>query len=198
MGILAMMMPIPNTGGAPFFVAAAMMMGTGSMAAAAGWGLHLFTGIIVGAIFGTLVAGVSSLRPKTAARATGLGVAAGVAVWVVLFMPMMIMLMPALTGMTLLIGGSFVAHVVFGLVLGGATSLATPKANAGFKCEACGQTFETKQALMEHGKVHMPQAASPETQHVHQLFKCDACGMAFHSQAELAEHAKKMHPMPAR
>src|SRR5712692_7346533 len=130
MGVLALMMPIPGTGGAPFFVAAAMMMGMGSMVAAAGWGLHLFTGIIVGAIFGTIVAGVSALHPRTAVRATALGVAAGVAGWVVVFMPLMIMLMPALTGMPMLVGGSFVAHVVFGLVLGGATSRAIPKASA--------------------------------------------------------------------
>src|SRR5712692_2242135 len=95
MGLLALMMPIPNTGGAPFFVAAAMMMGAGGMANVAGWALHLFTGLVVGAIFGTAVAKVSRFHPRTAIRAAGLGAAAGVTVWAVFFMPMMVMLMPA-------------------------------------------------------------------------------------------------------
>ena len=193
MGLVALMMPIPGTGGAPFFVAAAMMMGAGSMATAAGWGLHLFIGIVVGAIFGTVVAKASPLR-KSAARATGLGAVAGIAVWLAFFMPVMAMLMPALTTMPTMVGGSLAAHLVFGLVLGGVTSLGLSKGD--FKCEACGKTFATKEDLKEHGKAHMSSAALPPS--AQEEFYCQACGKKFKTKEELAEHGREAHPMPAR
>jgi len=158
MGALALMMPIPNTGGAPFFVAAAMLMGMGSMAWAAGWGLHLATGLIVGGIFGFAVAKVSRFQLKTTTRALGLGALAGFGVWLIFFVPMMAMLMPALMSMTMLVGGSFVAHLVFGLVLGGVTSVAIPKSNPSttrFECPTCGAAFSTQKELMDHkAKAH--------------------------------------------
>ena len=77
MGAIAYMMPIPNTGGAPFFVAAAMLMGTGSIAWVAGWILHLVTGLIVGGIFGVVVVKFSKLQLKTTGRALVLGILAG-------------------------------------------------------------------------------------------------------------------------
>jgi hypothetical protein len=154
MGAIAYMMPIPNTGGAPFFVAAAMLMGTGNMAWVAGWILHLVTGLIVGGIFGVVVAKFSKLQLKTTGRALVLGILAGFVVWVVFFIPVMAMLMPALMSMGTLVGGSFVAHLIFGLVLGGVTSVATPKGGS-FKCPTCGATFSSKAELMEHSKKHM-------------------------------------------
>jgi uncharacterized C2H2 Zn-finger protein len=193
MGLVALMMPIPGTGGAPFFVAAAMMMGAGSMATAAGWVLHLFTGLVVGAIFGTVVAKASPLR-KSAARATGLGAVAGVAVWLAFFMPVMVMLMPALTAMPTMVGGSLAAHLVFGLVLGGVTSQGLSKGD--FTCEACGQTFATREDLKEHAKAHMSSAAVPPS--AEEEYYCKACGKKFKTKEELAEHAKEAHPMPAR
>jgi uncharacterized C2H2 Zn-finger protein len=194
MALIALMMPIPGTGGAPFFVAAAMMMGVGSMATVAGWSLHLVTGVMVGAIFGVAVARISALRPKTAARAVGLGAAAGVAVWVVFFMPMMAMLMPALTSTPAMVGGSLVAHAIFGLVLGGVTAVALPKGKA--ECSVCGKAFATREDLVRHEKIHMPPDASPAA--ALQPIKCQACGATFKAERELAEHAGEAHPMPAR
>ncbi len=187
MGAIAYMMPIPNTGGAPFFVAAAMLMGLGSIAFAAGWMLHLITGLIVGAIFGVIIAKVSSLQLKTTGRALGLGATAGVVVWVVFFMPLMATLMPVLLGMSTLVGGSFVAHLVFGLVLGGVASFAIPKGGS-FKCPTCGATFGTKEELTEHGKRHMSSTST-------QQYKCPACGATFATQQELTDHSAKAHPM---
>jgi len=119
MGAIAYMMPVPNTGGAPFFVAAAMMMGMGSAAWVGGWALHLFTGIVIGAVFGVAVARFQRFRLATPTRALGLGAIAGIATWVLLFMPMMAVLMPALLGMSFMVGGSFAAHLIFGVMLGG-------------------------------------------------------------------------------
>lgn len=187
MGAIAYMMPIPNTGGAPFFVAVAMLMGMGAMWYAAGWILHLITGILVGAIFGVIVVKVSSLRLKGVGRALGLGAAAGLVVWVVFFMPMMAMFMPALTGMGAMVGGSFAAHIIFGLILGGVASLAIPKGNS-FECPACGATFSSESELGDHGKTHM-------TSRPAQRLKCPACGASFTTEQELMEHKGKAHPM---
>ena len=119
MGAIAYTMPIPNTGGAPFFVAAAMIMGLGTLAWTAGWVMHLVMGLIVGAVFAAVIAKVGKLQPKTKGRTTSLGLVAGVVVWAVFFVPLMVTLMPALMSMTTLVAGSFVAHAIYGLVLGG-------------------------------------------------------------------------------
>jgi hypothetical protein len=154
MGAIAYMMPIPNTGGAPFFVAAAMLMGMGSMSWVAGWVLHLTTGLVVGGIFGFVVAKVSRLQFRTTGRAIGLGVLAGFVMWMVFFMPMMAMLMPTLMSMSMLVGGSLVAHLVFGLALGGVASVAIPKSGS-FRCPACGAPFTTQDELTDHkAKAH--------------------------------------------
>ena len=187
-GAIALMMPIPGTGGAPFFVAGAMLMGMGSMSSVAGWTLHLVTGLVIGAIFGVLLAKVSRLWPKTTGRALALGLVAGVAAFAVFFIPVMAMLMPALMGMPMMVAGGFVAHLTFGLVLGGVSSLAIPKTGSSYECPTCGATFETEMELNDHGKVHM--SSTPAQQ-----FKCPACGATFATQQELREHNAKAHPM---
>lgn len=118
MGGIASMMPIPGTGGAPFFVAAAMLMGLGSMAWTAGWLMHILTGLIVGAIFGIVVTKVSKLNARSVARGLGLGVLAGLILWIVFFLPMMAMLMPSLMSMGTMVAGSFAAHIIYGAFLG--------------------------------------------------------------------------------
>ena len=55
------------------------------------------------------------------------------------------------------------------------------------KCNMCGATFSTKEALMEHAKTHTMAGA----QH-----KCNACGATFKSQSELMEHAKTHQKKP--
>lgn len=187
---LASMMPV---NGNPFFVDAVMMMGiTGSMASAAGWTMNLVTGLIIGAIFGAIVVYVKQLRINTISKGLGLGALAGVVAWVVFFLPMAnslaaSMKMSLMSMGSTMIGGSFLGHLIFGLILGGVTALGVPK-GASFSCPACGASFSSKDELMQHGKVHM--SSTPK-----QEFKCPACGAAFSTQQELMEHGKKSHPM---
>ncbi len=182
LGAIAYMMPI---NGVPFFVAAAMLMGLGANATAGGWMLHLITGVIVGAIFGVVLAKVSKFQPRSKGRTAGLGLTAGIVVWVVFFIPLMASLMPALMSNGLLIGGSFVGHAIFGLVLGGVVGLAITRGT--YKCDTCGASFDSKEELMEHSEVHLKAQGQ---------FKCPTCGATFGSQAELMEHNRKAHPMP--
>ena len=189
MAAMASMMLVPTPmGGQLFFVAAAMQMGMGSMSTTAGWMLHLLTGVIVGAIFGVAVAKLSSLRLKNTNRSLALGAIAGIVVWIVFFMPLMGVMMPALMGMPTMVGGSFVAHIIYGLILGGIVSVAIPKGTSSFKCPTCGASFSSKDELVQHGKIHMSNTPKQE-------YKCPACGMTFASQQELMDHKAKAHPM---
>lgn len=188
---VASMMPI---NGNPFFVDAVMMMGiTGSMASAAGWIMNLVTGLIIGAIYGAVVVNVRQLRTNTRAKGLGLGAAAGVATWVIFFLPMANALASSM-GMSLMamgttmIGGSFLGHLIFGLIVGGVTSVAVPKRTSSFKCPTCGASFGSKEELMQHSNVHM--SSTPK-----QEFRCPACGATFASQQGLMDHNAKSHPM---
>jgi hypothetical protein len=121
MGGLAYMMPV---NGQPFFVAAAMLMGLGYASAAAGWMLHLITGLVVGAIFGVATAKVTRFHLTSITKGLGLGIGGGVLVWLVFFLPMMMAVMASMipaSQMPTIIIGSFAAHLVYGLVLGGIT-----------------------------------------------------------------------------
>ena len=188
---VASMMPV---NGNPFFVDAVMMMGiTGSMASAAGWIMNLIAGLVIGAVYGAIVTYVRQLRTNTMAKGLGLGAVAGVAVWIVFFLPMASALASSM-GMSLMamgatmIGGSLLGHLIFGLILGGVTARAVPKGASSFKCPACGASFSSKDELMQHGKVHMSSKPAQE-------FKCPACGMTFATQRELMDHKAKAHPM---
>jgi DNA-directed RNA polymerase subunit RPC12/RpoP len=188
MGGLATMMPV---NGQPFFVAAAMLMGVGSMAVVAGWMLHLITGVVVGAIFGLAVTKFRALRITNAKRGLAWGLGAGLLVWIVLFLPLMMgsgmasMLGPMLMTM---MAGSLAAHLVYGLVLGGIVGAVLPRAIpvtiSAYKCPTCGATFGSQKELMEHGKMHTTARATTE-------YKCPSCGANFSSQAELMQHADK-------
>jgi hypothetical protein len=118
-GGLAYMMPV---NGQPFFVAAAMLMGFGSASTAAGWMLHLITGLVVGSIFGVVTAKVTRFHLTGITKSVGLGIGGGVLVWLVFFLPMMMAVMASMipaSQMPTMIIGSFAAHLVYGLVLGG-------------------------------------------------------------------------------
>ncbi len=160
MGGLALMMLI---NGQPFFVVAAMLMGlSGTMATAAGWMLHIVTGLVIGSIFGVAITKVNAFRVTDIKRGLAWGLGAGVLVWVIFFLPMMMA-----SGMATMLGsmlmtmmlGSFAAHLVYGLILGGIVGAvlprAVPVAVQTYKCPTCGATFRSQSALMEHGKMHM-------------------------------------------
>jgi uncharacterized protein DUF6789/C2H2-type zinc finger protein len=159
MGALALMMPV---NGQPFFVAAAMLMGlSGTMATTAGWMLHLITGLAVGGVFGVAITKLNAFRVTNVRRGLSWGLGAGVLVWVIFFLPMMM-----ISGMASMLGsslmtmmlGSLAAHLVYGLILGGIVGVVLPRAVPvsveAYKCPTCGASFESKRDLMEHGRRH--------------------------------------------
>jgi hypothetical protein len=154
MGGLAYMMPV---NGQPFFVAAAMLMGLGSASTAAGWMLHLITGLTVGSIFGVVTAKITRFHLTGITRSVALGIGGGVLVWLVFFLPMMMAVMASMIPadqMPTMIAGSFAAHLVYGLVLGGVAGGLLVRSSSLYKCEACGASFSSRAELMDHSKKH--------------------------------------------
>ena len=190
---LALMMPV---NGQPFFVAAAMLMGVGSMAVVAGWMLHLMTGLIVGAIFGVAITKVNAFRVTNIRRGLAWGLGAGTLVWVIFFLPLMMASgMASMLGsmlMTMMVG-SFAAHLAYGLILGGIVGVVLPRAIpvtvSAYTCTTCGASFSNQRELMEHRKMHTTPKSTTE-------YDCPTCGASFTSQSELMAHADK-HRIPA-
>ena len=154
MGVLAYMMPV---NGQPFFVAAAMLMGLGSASTAAGWMLHLITGLVIGTIFGVVTAKVTRLHLTRVSKSVALGIGGGVLVWLVFFLPVMMAVMAPMIPpgqMPMMIVGSFAAHLVYGLVIGGIAGGLLVRNSSLYKCEACGASFASQAELMEHSKKH--------------------------------------------
>jgi hypothetical protein len=159
MGGLALMKPI---NGQPFFVAAAMLMGlSGTTATAAGWMLHIVTGLLVGAIFGVAITKVNVFRVTNIKRGLAWGLGAGVLVWVIFFLPMIMASgMAGMLGSMLMtmILGSLAAHLVYGLTLGGIVGAVLPQAVSvtvqAYKCPTCGASFNSQSELMEHARKH--------------------------------------------
>ncbi len=80
MGAFAILVPLPGSGGVPFFVLATEQMGLGSSSFFAGWILHFGTGAAIGAIFGLTFNTFRRLRSSTVGHSVRMGIVAGVVV----------------------------------------------------------------------------------------------------------------------
>jgi hypothetical protein len=109
-----------------------------------GFGLHILTSIIIGIIFGVVVANVGKLRIFTFTKGVSEGLITGVIAFVILFIPVsMVMMPPVLMGlamqmnpamnqqqimgmlqqnMPLMMGMGILEHLVYGAVLGVVTT----------------------------------------------------------------------------
>ncbi len=154
MGVLAYAIPAPNTGGDPFFIAAAKIMGFGNLAWAVGWLLHVMTGMGVGAVFGVFVSRVPSLRNRKIGNKIFAGILVGFAAWVVLFIPLMILLMPTATSVGSL-GSGFLINLTFGIILGvmfvfGQAFYLVEPTITSYTCKVCGNGFPSEDELRNH------------------------------------------------
>ena len=118
-----------------------------------GFGLHSLTSILIGVIFGAVVANVSKLRISTFTKGVSEGLIAGMIAFVVLFIPVsMSMMPPVLMGLVMqmnptmnqqqimgmlqqnmptMIGMGVLEHLVYGAVLGTITAALIRKVNPG-------------------------------------------------------------------
>ena len=154
MGLVAYSVPVANIGGNPFFVAAATLLGFGTLSWIFGWFLHVMTGMGIGAIFGVMVTRVSRFRTRRVGPALVVGIAVGLIAWVVLFIPVMFLLTPALVSAGLSSGG-LVVNILFGVILAAVFAVGqiiyfVEPEKAVQACEVCGATFPSAEELGRH------------------------------------------------
>lgn len=99
-----------------FYVTIARKLGFGDSSVLGGWILHFVVGIIAGAVFVGFTAVIRKLALTTLRNALSIGLIGGAVVWVVVYVPVTLVLVPAdLTSATFAVG-SLVLHLVFGIV----------------------------------------------------------------------------------
>lgn len=98
-----------------FFIAIARDWGFGDSSLAGGWALHLLTGLVVGAVILGVTSRIPMLSLTTWPRAIGIGLGAGILVWIVLLYPLAVLFIPeSFTANEVM--GTLIGHVIFGVV----------------------------------------------------------------------------------
>ncbi len=191
MGLVAYLIPVPGTGGKPFFIEFASQAGLGSFSAVAGWALHLSTGALVGAGIGLLVWKAPRLATASLGRGLGLGLLAGATTWLVLFVPALLYFMPHSSSNGAALGGGLVANVVFGGVFGSlfaVSHLFYLRSGEGVECEVCGRSFRDLERLKRHA-AYMHVGLDMQV-------SCVVCRHTFDSQSEVMQHVSLVHGEP--
>jgi hypothetical protein len=154
MGMLGMMNLPPGTalvGPILFAKLIGITMGQQHQSAGGvGLGIHLLSSIIIGAIFGAVTSSIKKLEITGYGRGVGFGIATGVIAFVVLFLPVMMgatpiqmmsmmkMMNPAMSSQMImvqmqklqpmiLVVVAFLAHIIYGAILGAITTVLITK-----------------------------------------------------------------------
>ncbi len=105
-----------GTGQEVIYVTIAGRLCLGDAAVVGGWALHLFTGVVAGAVFVGTTGRVKGIALITTRRVLWVGVLGGAAVWLVVDVPVTGALLPEYLTSPMLAMGSFVLHIVYGIV----------------------------------------------------------------------------------
>jgi hypothetical protein len=98
------------------YVTIARNMGFGGSALIAGWVLHFIVSLVAGGVFVAVTGLVKSLTLKTVRKSLWVGALAGVAVWIVVDVPVTgLWAVADLTNPTFAVG-TFILHIVYGIV----------------------------------------------------------------------------------
>ena len=101
-----------------FYTTIAKRMGFGDSSVLGGWTLHFIVGIIAGSIFVGATAAIPRFALTTTKKAIWVGVLGGIAIWIVVYVPVTGIFLPEDLTNTTFAGGSFVLHVLYGIVTG--------------------------------------------------------------------------------
>lgn len=156
MGLIAYVTPPPNTGGNPFFIAAAKAIGFGDTAWVAGWLIQVLVGMVIGMAFGFAI----RRAPRTKREGDLLlkAVGAGLVAWAVLFLPLLgllhsLTISTAGNGILLNVLFAVIMVIVFGL---SQSVLLTEREVVVFRCDGCKAEFDTQEELEEHRRKAHP------------------------------------------
>ncbi len=149
-------------------------------ASATGISIHLLASILIGAIFGILISTVGKLQIGGFGKGISLGIVTGVIAFVVLFIPAMMSMAPQMMSLMKMMNpgmsdqsimtqlqnmqpaifaGSFLAHVIYGAVLGAVTAFLIVRTGQK-ECRACHMHFKSKDEFLKHTTRHHGAAAS--------------------------------------
>src|SRR2546429_7363821 len=98
-----------------FYVTIATKLGFSSPALT-GWALHFLVGLIAGGIFIAITALFKRFALDTTRKSFWVGLLGGIAVWILVYVPITDLLAPADLSNLMFDGGSFIFHLVYGVV----------------------------------------------------------------------------------
>jgi len=99
-----------------FYTTIAKKLGFGDYSVLGGWTLHFLVGIIAGSLFIGATASIRRFILTTIKKAVWVGVLGGIAIWIVVYVPVTGILIPGdLTDATFAVG-TFVLHLLYAVV----------------------------------------------------------------------------------
>lgn len=99
-----------------FYTTIAKKMGLGDFSVLGGWTLHFLVGIIAGSLFIGATAAIRQFLLTTMKKAVWVGVLGGVAVWILVYVPVTAIWLPSdLTDATFAVG-TFILHLLYAVV----------------------------------------------------------------------------------
>jgi hypothetical protein len=99
-----------------FYTTIARKMGFGDSSVLGGWTLHFLVGIIAGSLFVGSTAAIRRFILTSTKKAVWVGVLGGIAVWIIVYVPVTGVLIPEdLTNATFAFG-TFVLHLLYGII----------------------------------------------------------------------------------
>ena len=98
-----------------FYVTIARKLGLASPVLS-GWALHLIVGLVAGGVFIATTALFKRFALDTTRKSFWVGLLGGILVWILVYVPITDLLAPADLGNLMFDGGSFVFHLVYGVV----------------------------------------------------------------------------------
>src|SRR5256885_14795914 len=99
-----------------FYTTIAKRMGFGDSSVLGGWVLHLLVGIIAGSLFVGATAAIRRFALTTTKKAVWVGILGGIAIWIVVYVPVTGILVQEDLTNTTFAGGAFVLHILYGVV----------------------------------------------------------------------------------
>src|SRR2546425_5733734 len=99
-----------------FYTTIARKLGFGDSSVLGGWALHLLVGIIAGSLFVGATASIRRFALTTTKKAVWVGILGGIAIWIVVYVPVTAILVQEDLINATFAGGAFVLHLLYGVV----------------------------------------------------------------------------------
>src|SRR5260370_18737454 len=99
-----------------FYTTIARKLGFADSSVLGGWTLHFLVGIIAGSLFVGATAAIRMFALTSTKKAIWVGILGGIAVWIVVDVPVMAIFLPSDLADATFAGGTFVLHLLYGVV----------------------------------------------------------------------------------